>query len=614
VKEILAAGGYTTVTPLGTGFSTPKGVAVDGAGNVFVADSGNNAVKEILAAGGYTTVTPLGTGFTFSGPTGAAVDGNGNVYVADNGDSSVYEMSPGCSSASCVTTLGSAGGFGSAAGVAVDGNGNVYVAGSGSVKEMTPGCNSGACVTSLGGGFSTPIGLAVDGSGNIYVGDFGTNQVKEMPSGCASSSCVAILGSGFNAPAGVALDGTGNVYIADRGNSLVKKLNLTTPPSLSFATTNMGSQSSDSPKAVTVANIGNAALTFPVPGTGENPSVSANFTLDVSTTCPEVLSSGSAGTLAGGATCALAVDFIPQTTGSISGSVVLTDNNLNASPSTTQSIGLSGAGATPIVPYIQVNGGAWQQLSTVTVNPGDTVNLSEQVLSGGSYSWSGPSGFVNPATRIASATPLNSPSNVFTLTYTNTSGANSTQTFTINVNGTPLTPYIQVNGGGWQQLSTVTVNPGDTVNLGEQALSGGSYSWSGPSGFVNPATRVASAAPLNSASNVFTLTYTNTYGAISTVTFTINVGGTPLTPYIQVNGGGWQQLSTVTVNLSDTVNLGEQVLSGGSYSWSGPPGFVNPASRIASAAPLTSGANVFTLTYTNTYGAQSTTTFTITAN
>ena len=202
------------------------------------------------------------------------------------------------------------------------------------------------------------------------------------------------------------------------------------------------------------------------------------------------------------------------------------------------------AQATPIVPYIQVNGGAWQPISTVTVNPGDTVNLGEQVLSGGSYSWSGPSGFVNPATRIASATPLNSASNVFTLTYTNTYGATSTQTFTINVNGTPLTPYIQVNGGGWQPVSTVTVNPGDTVNLGEQVLSGGSYSWSGPSGFVNPATRIASATPLNSASNVFTLTYTNTSGATSTVTFTINVNGTPLTPYIQVNGGGWQQLST----------------------------------------------------------------------
>ena len=118
------------------------------------------------------------------------------------------------------------------------------------------------------------------------------------------------------------------------------------------------------------------------------------------------------------------------------------------------------AQATPLVPYIQVNGGGWRQISTVTVNPGDTVNLGEQVLSGGSYSWSGPSGFVNPATRLASATPLNSATNVFTLTYTNTSGATSTQTFTITVNGTPLTPYIQVNGGGWQQISTCDGEPG----------------------------------------------------------------------------------------------------------------------------------------------------------
>jgi streptogramin lyase len=56
-------------------------VAVDGSGNVFVADSGNNAVKEIVAAGGYITVNILGSGF--SRPGGVAVDGGGNVFVAD---------------------------------------------------------------------------------------------------------------------------------------------------------------------------------------------------------------------------------------------------------------------------------------------------------------------------------------------------------------------------------------------------------------------------------------------------------------------------------------------------------------------------------------------------
>jgi streptogramin lyase len=90
VKEILTAGGYTTVNTLGSGFINPVGVAVDGSGNVFVADAGNNAVKEILAAGGYTTVRTLGGGF--SGPTRVAVDGSGNVFVADNGGSAVKEI------------------------------------------------------------------------------------------------------------------------------------------------------------------------------------------------------------------------------------------------------------------------------------------------------------------------------------------------------------------------------------------------------------------------------------------------------------------------------------------------------------------------------------------
>jgi sugar lactone lactonase YvrE len=611
VKEIVAAGGYTTVTARGTGFSSPKGVAVDGAGNVFVADSGNNAVKEIVAAGGYTTVTTLGTGFTFNGPTGVAVDGSGNVYVADNGDSSVYEMSPGCSSAGCVTTLGSAGGFGSAAGAAVDANGNVYVTGSGSVKKMTPGCTSGACVTSLGGGFNTPIGVAVDGAGNVYVGDFGSNLVDEMPAGCASSTCVTTLGSGFSAPAGVALDGNGNLYIADRGNSLVKTLSLTTPPSLSFATTNMGSESSDSPKMVALRNIGNAGLTFPVPGTGENPSVSASFTLDGSTTCPEVLSSGSAGTLAAGANCEVAVDFIPAAAGPITGSVVLTDNNLNATPAVTQSIGLSGSGATAIVPYIQVNGGAWQQVASVTVNAGDTVNLGPQPQGSGTWSWTGPNGFTSTS-RALNSIALPSATNVYTATYTNTGGINSTQAFTITVNSTPIVPYLQVNGGAWQQASTVTVNPGDTVNLAPQPASGGTWSWTGPNSFTSTS-RVINSVALTSASNVYTATYTNTSGINTNQAFTITLNGTPIVPYLQVNGGSWQQTATVTVNPGDTVTLGPQPQTGGTWSWTGPSSFTS-TSRVINATSLPSPSNTYTATYTNTNGVNSTQAFTITVN
>jgi len=210
------------ITTLGGGFNGPLGVAVDGSGNVYVADYGNSAVKEMPAGcASPSCVTTLVSGF--SGP-GVAVDRSGNVYVADYINSAVKEMPAGCASSSCVTTLG--GGFSYPNDVAVDGSGNVYVAdeNNSAVKEIPAGCVSSSCVTTLGGGFHYPGGVAVDGSGNVYVADLSNSAVKEMPAGCASSSCVTTLGGGFTNPEGVAVDGSGNVYVADLSNSAVKEM------------------------------------------------------------------------------------------------------------------------------------------------------------------------------------------------------------------------------------------------------------------------------------------------------------------------------------------------------------------------------------------------------
>jgi hypothetical protein len=267
---------------------------------------------------------------------------------------------------------------------------------------------------------------------------------------------------------------------------------------------------------------------------------------------------------------------------------------------------------TAIVPYLQVNAGAWQQASSVAVNVGDTVNLGPQPGSGGTWSWSGPNGFTSTS-RTLNAVALASPSNVYTATYTNTSGVTSTQAFTITANPTPIVPYLQVNGGAWQQASSVAVNVGDTVNLGPQPGSGGTWSWSGPNGFTSTS-RVLSGVAIASPSNVYTATYTNTDGVNSTQAFTITVNSTPIVPYLQVNGGPWQQLSSVTVNSGDQVNLGPQPQTSGTWSWTGPNGFTSSA-RAISAIPLTSGTNVYTATYTNADGvASSPQGFTITVN
>ena len=76
----------------GFSFGEPASVAIDGAGNLFVADFGNDAVYEMLAASGYTTINTLGGGFAFGGPAGVALDGAGNLFVADFYKAAVYEL------------------------------------------------------------------------------------------------------------------------------------------------------------------------------------------------------------------------------------------------------------------------------------------------------------------------------------------------------------------------------------------------------------------------------------------------------------------------------------------------------------------------------------------
>jgi len=138
-------------------------VAVDGSGNVYVADANNNAVKEILAAGGYTTVNTLGSGFSF--PYGVAVDGSGNVFVADAGNNAVKEMVAVGGSIPASPTINTlASGFIVPIGVAVDGIGNVFVAYAGNNASEILAAGGYTTVNMLGINAS---GMAVDGSGNV---------------------------------------------------------------------------------------------------------------------------------------------------------------------------------------------------------------------------------------------------------------------------------------------------------------------------------------------------------------------------------------------------------------------------------------------------------------
>ncbi len=347
----------------------------------------------------------------------------------------------------------------------------------------------------------------------------------------------------------------------------------------------------------TLSNSGNAALSGISVGTS-GPNV-GDFSIS---------SNGCAGVvIPANSSCLITVKFSPQATGIRSATLVVSDNAAG-SP---QTIGLTGIGATPITPYLEVNGGVWQQAASVAVNVGDKVNLGPWPTSGGSWNWAGPDGFTSTSRQI-NGVPLTSASNVFIATYANSQGATSSQTFTITVSPTSITPYIQVNGGAWQAGASASVPLGAVVNLGPQPQTGGTWSWTGPGGFTSMARELDGVA-LSAPSNVYTATFINAAGVPSTLTFTITVNPTTITPYLQVNGGAWQNVSSVTVNAGAVVNLGPQPQTGGTWSWTGTGGFTSMARELDGVA-LSASSNVYTATFTNAAGVPSTLAFTITVN
>jgi sugar lactone lactonase YvrE len=413
------------VQVLGGGFNYPTGVAVDGIGNVYFANSGNGLVKEMPAnCTSASCVATIGGGF--GSPYGVAVDGAGNVYVADSFSSAVTVMPPGCASSACVTKLGA--GFSYPLGVAVDGSGNVYVADSnnGLVKEMPAGCASSACVTTLGAGFSYPIGVAVDGSGNVYVADNNYDTLFEMSPGCTNSNCVTVLDSAFGDLQGLALDGSGNIFTGDNYTTVVTELDVHDPPTLNFPTaTKVGTtDTTDGAISVTVLNNGNMPLT----ATGPGLTLNTNFMQVAGTGTPADCTASFS--LVTNASCNLSIEFAPTAGGPITSTSVLTDNALNGSPAT-QTITLSGTGVggTPTLSFSVSNQTYGVAPFAVSATSNSTGALTYSVVSG-------------PATISGSAVTLTGAGSV-TLQASQAASAGYTAatvqaSFTVN----PATPAI----------------------------------------------------------------------------------------------------------------------------------------------------------------------------
>ena len=310
-----------------SGLTTPWGVAVDGEGNIFISSTFNDNVLALYASGSQATLPTSG----LSQPEGLAVDGAGDLFIADNFNSRVVEITP-----AGVQTTVPATGLGHPVGVGVDAAGNVYIADSthGHVVEVTP---AGVQTTVPATGLTAPFDVKVDSAGNVYIADINIQGVVQVSPTGVQTTFPLSGSSGVWKPESLALDIAGDVVVGDSNGNGVAKLLRSQPPALSFATTSVGQTSSDSPKSVTIQNIGNQPLNAVAPGL----SIGSNFAQVPGSGTPEDCTSGFS--LVPGATCNLSISFEPQATGLLAGSAVLTDNALNGNPAT-QTILLSGTG------------------------------------------------------------------------------------------------------------------------------------------------------------------------------------------------------------------------------------------------------------------------------
>ena len=217
---VQAGSAYVAIFPVSilvnTGLKAPTGVAVDSQGNVYFADTGNNAVRKWSVSTKLVT-TLVSTGL--NAPSGVTVDAQGDVYFTDSGNNAVKEW---IAASQTVTTLSFAG-LSYPFGIGLDAAGNLYVTdmGHNALKKRTA---SGTVTTLIATGLSSPRGLGLDALGNVYFADTKNNAIKEWNS--ATGSVISLVSSGLNSPSGAAADGQGSIYIADTSNNLLKRYNL----------------------------------------------------------------------------------------------------------------------------------------------------------------------------------------------------------------------------------------------------------------------------------------------------------------------------------------------------------------------------------------------------